>query len=214
MISVFYRCPEPLGDPTSGAAIAAWTLLRSLARHGLEVGPLTGDLGDAGAEANRFLNRPARAGEKRVLIGFGGDAATLDLFREAKRRGIITVLHIHNFSCRRLVRPDDVDHVVVPSRFAADYYREALGLDCHSLPNLVDCDRIVPDRRDPRYVTFINPNELKGVYVFARIADELGRRRPDIPLLVVESRGTERTLADCGLDLRVHGTVHLIPKQA
>jgi glycosyltransferase involved in cell wall biosynthesis len=56
----------------------------------------------------------------------------------------------------------------------------------------------------------VNPSYEKGVFAFARIADELGRRRPDIPLLVVESRGTERTLADCGLDLRRHGTVHLM----
>ena len=46
--------------------------------------------------------------------------------------------------------------------------------------------------------------------MFARIADELGRRRPDIPILVVEGRGTERTLVDCGIDLRVHGNVSLM----
>ena len=29
-------------------------------------------------------------------------------------------------------------------------------------------------------------------------------------MLVVEGRGTERTLVDCGLDLRAHGNVHLM----
>lgn len=58
------------------------------------------------------------------------------------------------------------------------------------------------------YVTFVDPTPENGVYAFARIAEELGRRRPEIPLLVVEGRGTERTLADCGLDLR--GNVHLM----
>ena len=48
------------------------------------------------------------------------------------------------------------------------------------------------------------------MYAFARIADELGRKRPDIPLLVVEGRGTEATLTGCGLDLRAWGTAHLM----
>ena len=60
------------------------------------------------------------------------------------------------------------------------------------------------------YLTFVNPSHEKGVYVVARIADELGRRRPDIPILIVEGRGSERTLADCGLDLRRHGNVFLM----
>src|SRR5262245_16667035 len=37
--------------------------------------------------------------------------------------------------------------------------------------------------------------------VFARIALELGRRRPEIPLLVVEGRGTSDGLAQLPLDL-------------
>ena len=44
-------------------------------------------------------------------------------------------------------------------------------------------------------MTFINPQPDKGAAVFARIALELGRRRPDIPLLVVEGRGTSDALA-------------------
>ena len=42
------------------------------------------------------------------------------------------------------------------------------------------------------------PCAEKGVYAFARIAHELGRRRPDIPLLVVESRGTPSTWPRAG----------------
>jgi len=56
----------------------------------------------------------------------------------------------------------------------------------------------------------VNPTYAKGVHVVARIADELGKFRPDIPLLVVESRGTEETLASCGLDLHRHGTISLM----
>ncbi len=51
------------------------------------------------------------------------------------------------------------------------------------------------------YVTFVNPQPEKGAAVFARIALELGRRRPEIPLLVVEGRGTSDGLARVPVDL-------------
>ncbi len=37
------------------------------------------------------------------------------------------------------------------------------------------------------FVTFVNPSPHKGVLLFARLADMLGSRRPDIPILVVQS---------------------------
>ena len=55
-------------------------------------------------------------------------------------------------------------------------------------------------------MTFVNPLPEKGVYPFVGIAHELARRRPDIPLLVVESRGTRKNLVECGLgkDVKVN----------
>jgi glycosyltransferase involved in cell wall biosynthesis len=37
------------------------------------------------------------------------------------------------------------------------------------------------------FVTFVNPSRHKGLLLFARLADMLGSRRPDIPVLVVQS---------------------------
>ena len=36
-------------------------------------------------------------------------------------------------------------------------------------------------------MTFVNPSLHKGLLLFARLADMLGSRRPDIPILVVQS---------------------------
>ena len=36
-------------------------------------------------------------------------------------------------------------------------------------------------------MTFVNPSRHKGLLLFARLADMLGSRRPDIPILVVQS---------------------------
>lgn len=145
-----------------------------------------------------------------VVVNFGGDALSHEVRSRARAGGAAVVFALHNFNYPDAAPFASADAVTVPSRFAADYYRRTLGLECTVLPNLVDLDRVRPPARDPRYVTFVNPSYEKGVYAFARIADELGRRRPDVPVLVVEGRGSERTLADCGLDLRDHGNVSLM----
>ncbi len=142
-----------------------------------------------------------------VLLVYGGDPITAELLALARRRGISSAFAIHNFHYRHPELFTRVDHPIVPSRFAANFYARALGLECTVLPNLADADRCRVVSRDPKFLTFVNPSVEKGVYAFARISDELGRRRPDIPILVVESRGTEATVAACGLELREHGNV-------
>ncbi len=62
------------------------------------------------------------------------------------------------------------------------------------------------------YVTFINPQEIKGVYVFARIARELARRRPDIPILVTQGRSRGDALRNPGLGLAQHLAGELKPE--
>jgi len=145
-----------------------------------------------------------------IVVNYGGDFLAHRVRSIARERGITVVFALHNFNYVTTLPFSTADVILVPSRFAADHYRRALGLKCTVLPYLIDFDRVRVENREPRYVTFVNPSYEKGVYAFARIADELGRRRPDIPLLVVEGRGAERTLADCGIDLRVHGNVNLM----
>jgi hypothetical protein len=145
-----------------------------------------------------------------VVVSYGGDAFAVRIRSRARAFGAAVVCPLHHLYYRSASPFADANAVVAPSRFAASYDRRTLGLECRVLPNLIDFDRVRATDRDPRYVTFVNPSYEKGVYVFARIADELGHRRPDIPLLVVEGRATERTLVDCGLDLRAQGNVSLM----
>ena len=57
----------------------------------------------------------------------------------------------------------------------------------------------------------VNPSPEKGLMLLARLAEELSLRRPDIALLVVESRGSGGLLARAGLaggfDLRRHANI-------
>lgn len=165
------------------------------------------------AECREFLRLYDAALDRfrpEILLTYGGSRLNREILARAKGRGIATVFALHTLAYRDPDAFSDVDAVLVASRFAADHYRRTLGLCCTVLPNLVDFGRVRPERHRPTYVTFVNPLIGKGAFAFARIADELGRRRPDIPLLVVESRGTEATLAACGLDLRIHGNVFLM----
>ncbi len=146
-----------------------------------------------------------------VLITYGGDDLERSIVARCHRRGMATVFLLHNFGYRHFHPFAEIDAVLVASQFSARFHREALGLRCIPLPYLVDQGRAVAPQRVPRYVTFVNPAIEKGAYAFARIADELGRVRPDIPLLVVEGRGTAQTLAACGIDPHSRGNVTILP---
>jgi len=82
---------------------------------------------------------------------------------------------------------------------------------------LIEAD-IVPSARDPVFFTFVNPVQRKGMFFFIRLADELSRRRPDIPLLILDAHGRAAQMvgaaAQRGIDLRRHANIMLAPKVA
>ena len=146
-----------------------------------------------------------------VLLTYGGDPITQGMIAQARRSGIPVVFAIHNFAYTAVQPFANVDDAIVPSQFAQRHYRDRLGLDCHVLPNPVDWDRVRVERREPRFVTFVNPVLEKGVCPFVRIAQELGRRRPEIPFLVIESRGNRRNLSAHGLGRDAPVSVRIMP---
>jgi len=136
-----------------------------------------------------------------VLLTYGGHPASLELMRRARQRGIAVVFHLHNFGYNDRRAFADVSAVIFPSEYSRCHHARLLGLDGPVIPDPIPLDRIVAADPDPKYVTFINPQPSKGMAVFARIACELNRLRPDIPLLVVEGRGTSDALARLPIDL-------------
>jgi len=176
------------------------------------------DPGRAGSDTSRdFDELPSRIVDyfkPHILVSYGGDDLTLKVAASARASQVATVFHLHNFNYRKPSTFENFDEILAPSRFCLRYYGDYLGLNCSEIPNAFDVERCRSADSGRRYVTFVNPSIEKGVYAFARIADELGRRRPDIPILVVESRGTEATVAACGLELRHYGTVHFMDHTA
>jgi glycosyltransferase involved in cell wall biosynthesis len=137
-----------------------------------------------------------------LLLTYGGDWLAREVIARAKRAGVRVVFALHNFAYndRDFFRP--VDAVLVPSEFAREYYGRTLGLACTAIPGPWNWSKVRCPEITGRYVTFVNPQPHKGVFLFARIAHELWRRRPDISLLVVEGRAKASWLARTGLDLR------------
>jgi glycosyltransferase involved in cell wall biosynthesis len=154
--------------------------------------------GQAFVEAYASLLETVRP---QLLLGYGGDPVSLELFRMAKARGSVVVFLLHNLAYGRPETFAGVDHVVVPSEFARKHYREKLGLESRVLPCIIDPLRVEALPRQPQFVTMVSPLPAKGLGVFARIAAMLAERRPDIPFLLVEGRsgrGWRRLLAEMG----------------
>jgi glycosyltransferase involved in cell wall biosynthesis len=136
-----------------------------------------------------------------VVLTYGGDPMSMAMIEQVKRRDIPVVFTLHNFLYTHPAPFALVDYVTVPSDFCREHYWNTLGLACRCLPNVVDWQRVEVSDRQPKYVTFVNPHIVKGVFVFVRIAEVLARRRPDIPLLIVEGRGKTDWLPQTGIDV-------------
>jgi glycosyltransferase involved in cell wall biosynthesis len=155
-------------------------------------------------EARAFLdlaNQVLDQFEPEVLLTYGGHPANLALMSIARRKGIAVVFYLHNFAYDSRAGFVDTSAVIVPTEFCRRFYERRIGLDCTTIPYPFHPPRVVAANPEPRYLTFVNPVHAKGLPVFARIAAELDRRRPDIPILIVEARAQADALAQAGLDL-------------
>jgi glycosyltransferase involved in cell wall biosynthesis len=139
--------------------------------------------------------------QPEILLTYGGHPAGRELMRRARAKGASVVFHLHNFGYNDRRGFEDVDAFIFPSEYSRRHYARRVGLDGTVIPDPIRLDKVIAENREPQYVTFINPQPDKGAAVFARIALELGRRRPDIPILVVEGRGTTDALAGLPVDL-------------
>jgi len=168
-----------------------------------------------GRQFDQLFDEEIRNFRPDILFTFGGLPGDVKRHERARRQGVRIVFSLRN---EGYVTPgffDEMDGVITPSQFLSDFYREAIGLESTALPLPMDLDDVIAEDHDPIFFTMINPAPEKGLMVLARIAEELGVRRPDIPLLVIESRGSGGRLITAGLrggfDLRRHENLMLSP---
>lgn len=137
-----------------------------------------------------------------IMLTYGGFGLSRPMIDLAKQAGAKTMFLLCNYSYTNPLFFKGIDVTIVRSHYHAQWCQDHLGLDGCPLYSLIPPSRYLCDRESgQQYVTFVNPQPHKGVYVFAKIAEVLGKRRPDIPFLVVEGRATADWLKKTGTDL-------------
>ena len=121
------------------------------------------------------------------LIAANGHPMIREAMALARRRGLTTAFAVRGFGYYDPIYFADVDHVFTCSRFLRGVYRDRIGLVSTPIEPPIDWSTVVAPVESRAFVTFVNPSPHKGLFLFARLADMLGSRRPDIPLLVVQS---------------------------
>ena len=107
---------------------------------------------------------------------------------------------------------EHVDHVFTTSPYLSDVYRQQNRFAELGIDSPIEWSEVEAPEALRRFVTFVNPSLAKGAMVFARLADMLGSRRPDIPLLVVQSATTAGKLnAIPGLDFEKYPHIMAAP---
>lgn len=111
-----------------------------------------------------------------------------------------------------------VDDALMPSRFLVECYRQRVGVVGTALPMPFALEDVIPPVHKPLLCVQVNPSPEKGLYFLIRLADELCTRRPDFPLVIVESRGVGEGVLSAaragGIDLARHASIMVSPGAA
>lgn len=207
---------------TGGAARTIDYHYRGLTCRLLDVGvtdPETSRAASAPAY-DALIDRTVADFRPNIVFTFGGspeDVVRVDRLRAA---GIPVVLGLWNLGYLHADRVffDRYAAIITPSRYLRDVYRLRCGIESTPLPTPIDPGEVVVANHRPIFFTMVNPSWEKGLPIVIRLAEMLGTRRPDLPMLLVESRGTAggviAAAAHFGIDLRRHENLMFSPTVA
>ena len=157
------------------------------------------------AESRQFLRLfDAEISDHRpdLVLTYGGHPVVQAALQRARAAKIATVFALQSLGYETATWLRQVDRVLTGSEFLARHYRAAIGLDTIPIAPPIAWPDVQAPAEARGFVTFVHPSMPKGAGVFARLADSLGRQRPDIPLLVVQSAADASALTGIeGLDL-------------
>jgi glycosyltransferase involved in cell wall biosynthesis len=146
------------------------------------------------------------------LIACNGHPMIFAAMEKARRRGVTTAFAVRGFGYYERRYFQHVDHAFTCSQFLTSLYREKVGLESTPIEPPIDWSTVVAPVESRAFVTFVHPAPHKGLMLFARLADMLGSRRPDIPVLVVQSGHSGGSLnAIPGLDFSRYPQIMAAP---
>ena len=154
-----------------------------LTRHNDESRPDRAEGGQYLALLEKLLNEFA----PDQLIACNGHPMIFEAMARARKRGITTAFAVRGFGYYEARYFEDVDHAFTCSQFLTDLYRDKVGLVSTPIEPPIQWSSVLAPSESRAFVTFVNPSRHKGLLLFARLADMLGSRRSDIPILVVQS---------------------------
>jgi glycosyltransferase involved in cell wall biosynthesis len=130
----------------------------------------------------------------------------------AREGGVTTAYAVRGFGYYEPRYFQHVDHAFTCSRFLSDLYRDKVRLISTPIEPPINWSTVVAPTESRAFVTFVHPAPHKGLLLFARLADMLGSRRPDIPILVVQSGRSGGALnAIRGLDFTKYPQIMAAP---
>jgi len=158
-----------------------------------------------GRAFDELLRRELESFVPEILLSYGGYPAEVRRRVAARRRGATVVFSLQNLSYLDRRAFAAVDAVASASQFTTNLYRAKIGLDSTPVIAPFDPEDVVATGGAHKCLTYVNPSRNKGVMFFATLAQELSRARPDLPILIVEARGTGKDLIEAaragGIDL-------------
>lgn len=170
---------------------------------------------DDEAAMDALLSISLRTVKPDIVHTYG--AAPRERARHAMSRaaGAAVVLGVRTHAYYHRGAYEHVDAVLTTTAFMVEQLRQRVGTPATPIMMPMEWDQIVAPAREPIFTVYVNPSADKGVLFFARLADELAKRRPDIPLLVFEARAGAGALFAAGvaggIDLRVHPSIMISP---
>ena len=162
------------------------------------------------AEENFFLQvyfDMLRRFQPDIMMGYGGEPLSFIMRREAKARGISVVYNLCNGSHQNFRFPD-VDLIITKSKATVDYYAR-WGNAVRNTGVFIRPESVRALKREPKYITFINPTPEKGTALFARLAMMSKKELPDEKFLVVQSRGHFQTTLRQIQNFATHTHTHI-----
>ncbi|RPI57283.1 MAG: glycosyltransferase [Acidobacteria bacterium] len=146
------------------------------------------------------------------LIACNGHSMIFEALSRARALGITTSFAVRGYGYYQARHFKDVDHAFTCSQYLTDVYRDKMGLESTPLEPPIDWSTVVAPSESRAFVTFVHPARHKGLLLFARLADMLGTRRPDIPVLVVQSGHTAGSLNSIpGIDFSAYPQIMAAP---